>query len=82
MDRELGRICRSAALLTVFAFAACGDPNTSDARGYTKAPLERAGVIIKGEGSSAMDSLGSPILPRDTVFPAQNIQPTTAQPKR
>jgi hypothetical protein len=82
MDRELRRICRSAALLAACAFAACGDPNTNDTRGYTKAPLEHAGLIIKGEGSSAMDSLGSPILPRDTVFPAQNSQPTTAQPKR
>jgi hypothetical protein len=82
MDRQAGRFCRSAALLAVFALAACGDPNTNDARGYTKAPLEHAGLIIKGEGSSAMDSLGGPILPRDTIISAQNIQPTTAQPKR
>ena len=82
MDRRIGRFCRAAGAAAALVLAACGDPNTSDARGYTKAPLEHAGVLIKGEGSSAMDSLGTPILPRDTVFPAEKIQPTTAQPKR
>jgi hypothetical protein len=78
----MGRFCRAAGVAAAVVFAACGDPNTSDARGYTKAPLEQAGVLIKGESSSAMDSLGTPILPRDTVFPAEKIQPATAQPKQ
>ena len=55
--------------------AACGDGETSDPRGYTKAPLEEASVLIKAEGSSAMDSLGSPILPRDTVIAAEPAAP-------
>lgn len=70
-------------LLTLSAglVAACGDAPTTDKRGYTKAPLERAGVLIKPEGSSAMDSLGSPILPRDTLIPAEPAAPApgTAQ---
>ena len=82
MDRRMGRFCAAAGVAAALVFAGCGDPNTSDTRGYTKAPLEDAGVLIKGESSSAMDSLGTPNLPRDTVFPAEKIQPTTAQPKR
>ncbi len=58
-------------LVAVCGLLACGDAETTDNRGYTKAPLERAGVLIKPEGSSAMDSLGSPIIPRDTVIPAE-----------
>jgi hypothetical protein len=63
--------------------AACGDANTNDERGYTKAPLEKPSVLIKAEGSSAMDSLGSPILPRDTVIapPAAAAPAPAAQPK-
>jgi hypothetical protein len=82
MSRLIGRFCYSIAISMVLVLAACGDPDTTDPRGYTKPPLEQAGLLIKGEGSSAMDSLGTPNLPRDTVFPAENIQPTTAQPKR
>jgi len=59
--------------------SACGDANSTDTRGYTKAPLERAGVFITPEGSSAMDSLGTPILPRDTLIPAEPAATTTAQ---
>ena len=58
------------------ALAACGDAPTNDNRGYTKAPLEKAGVKITPEGSSAMDSLGTPILPQDTLIAPE---PTTAQ---
>ena len=67
------------ALCCALLITACGDAKTTDTRGYTKAPLERAGVIIKPEGSSAMDSLGTPILPRDTLIPAEPAAPTTAQ---
>jgi hypothetical protein len=57
----------------------CGDPATNDARGYTKAPLENPGVVIKGEGSSAMDSLGAPAAPRDTLIAAPSAAVTTTQ---
>lgn len=74
---------RVLLITLIVGLAACGDAETPDNRGYTKAPLERAGVIIKPEGSSAMDSLGSPILPQDTLIPAEPVAPapaaTTAQ---
>lgn len=65
------------ALACTLLVVACGDANSPDTRGYTKAPLERADVIITPEGSSAMDSLGNPILPRDTLIPAEPAAPTT-----
>jgi hypothetical protein len=49
----------------------CGDAKSTDNRGYTKAPLEQASLRIQPEGSSGMDSLGSPVLPRDTLIPAE-----------
>jgi len=69
----------AAALCCGLLVSACGDANSTDTRGYTKAPLERAGVVITPEGSSAMDSLGTPILPRDTLIPAEPAAATTAQ---
>ena len=39
----------------VMATAACGDPDTEDPRGYTKAPLESPGLLIGGEPESAID---------------------------
>ena len=56
--------CRSAstagALLIVVAAVACGDPETTDDRGYTKAPLENPGVLIGGERPGTMSDYGSP----------------------
>lgn len=53
---------RSALLAaTLLALAACGDPDTNDPRGYTKAPLENPGWIVDGEESGAMAELGQPI---------------------
>ena len=62
---------RAAACMATIALLGCGDAETNDKRGYTKAPLEEAGVLIKAEGSSEMDALGSPVLPRDTIIPVQ-----------
>jgi mono/diheme cytochrome c family protein len=39
----------------VVTAVACGDPATEDARGYTKAPLEKPGLVVGGEPESAMD---------------------------
>lgn len=44
--------------------AACGDMETTDNRGYTKAPLERPGLRITSEEPTEMDRLGDPIRPR------------------
>ena len=67
------RIQLAMIAAAVLGAGACGDPNTNDPRGYTKAPLEEPGLRIKGEGSSSMDSLGSPLLPRDTVIPPPTV---------
>lgn len=52
------------AAVAALALAACGDPATDDARGYTKAPLEDPDVIIVGEEATAMAELGRPDRPR------------------
>ena len=56
------KMLRSALrTVSVLALAACGDPDTNDPRGYTKAPLESPGWTIEGEEPSAMAELGDPI---------------------
>lgn len=42
-------------MAAVVALAACGDPATKDRRGYTKAPLETPGLVIRGEPVSELD---------------------------
>jgi mono/diheme cytochrome c family protein len=46
--------------LTLFLAAACGDPNMRENRGYTKAPLERAGVPGGGERPGEVAQFGGP----------------------
>lgn len=67
----------AVALVAMFVVLGCGDAESTDTRGYTKAPLEEAGVVIKSEGTSAMDSLGTPVLPRDTLIPVETVPATT-----
>lgn len=56
-----GRWMRMAgAAMLVLATAACGDPGSTDDRGYTKAPLERPGLLISGERPGDMAAYGSP----------------------
>jgi hypothetical protein len=79
-----------SVLLTSFviALAACGDPDTNDPRGYTKAPLETPGWTVEGEEPTAMAELGDPIripsmdtLAVDTsVAPAVQPSVPAAQP--
>lgn len=49
-----------AVAFVACATAACGDPETNDDRGYTKAPLEHPTVLIRGEDPSDMTRYGSP----------------------
>ena len=51
---------RAGAGLMVVAVSACGDPETTDDRGYTKAPLENPGVLVSGEQPGNMSRYGSP----------------------
>jgi mono/diheme cytochrome c family protein len=53
-----------AVALLALAVGACGDPDTADERGYTKAPLEDPDLLIVGEEPTAMAALGHPDLPR------------------
>jgi hypothetical protein len=52
-----------AAIVATVTLAGCGDPDTRDDRGYTKAPLEVPGVRIKGQEMSEMRRFGPPRLP-------------------
>ena len=98
MDRDPTTIrsmtmMRSAVLtVAALALAACGDPDTNDPRGYTKAPLENPGWTVEGEEPSAMAELGDPIrvpsmdtMAVDTTAapgaaPATNAPTTNPQP--
>jgi hypothetical protein len=58
-----GNLAVVAAVVGTVTLAGCGDPDTRDRRGYTKAPLEVPGVRIKGQGMSEMRRFGPPRLP-------------------
>lgn len=55
-----GTLCGAAFLGAALLLAGCGDPPTHDSRGYSKAPLEHAGWMVKGEENGAMRQLGHP----------------------
>ena len=59
-------------LLAIVMLSACGDPPTNDHRGYTKAPLERPGLIIRSGDVHPLVEYGRPILPE-----ASEVQVTT-----
>jgi mono/diheme cytochrome c family protein len=61
---------QSRALVGALAFVAlvaCGDPDTNDDRGYTKAPLETPGLLVKGEDASPMAGIGRTNRPRPSL---------------
>lgn len=51
---------RGALAVFVIGAAACGDPRTTDDRGYTKAPLENPTVVIRGEEPGTVSRYGAP----------------------
>lgn len=53
-----------AAGALLLALAACGDPETNDRRGYTKAPLEDPGVLVGAEEPTVMAAMNRPNRPR------------------
>jgi mono/diheme cytochrome c family protein len=65
MRSTLGLLALAAAL------AACGDNQTTDDRGYTKAPLEKPTVFVTKETPSPMDALGDPARPDAPVISAE-----------
>ena len=61
-QRSMTKMLRSATIAaSILALAACGDPDTNDPRGYTKAPLENPGWTVDGEEPGRMSELGDPI---------------------
>lgn len=63
---------RKTLLVAVIAvLASCGDPDTTDKRGYTKAPLEKPTVLVQGEPTTEMSGLGRPQYPSAPVIPAE-----------
>ncbi len=68
------------------AAAACGDLDTNDDRGYTKAPLEHPTVLIRGEQPTEMALLRDPLrpavfeVPMPDTTPAQEAPAEPAQP--
>ncbi len=52
--------CGVSLLTAALMLTGCMDPKSDDKRGYTKAPLEHAGWVVKGEEVTAMNKLGSP----------------------
>ena len=81
MNRQFERLRSALALMLVCTAGACGDPDTRDGRGYTKAPLEAPGVFIRGEREHPMRSFGEPNLPRPIVLemPVEAPEPTGAE---
>lgn len=78
------RLILGAALLSL---AACGDTQTNDHRGYTKAPLEQPTVLVKGEPKSEMNGLSRPAYveapviaaPDSAAAPAGGAAPAAAK---
>ena len=60
---------KSRVLVAALALGAlaCGDPETEDRRGYSKAPLENPGLLIEGENATAMAALNRTNLPRPST---------------
>lgn len=58
---RVGRMIAGAMVAGLLA--ACGDAETTDTRGYTKAPLEQPGVRIRAEQPSQMSELRGPLQP-------------------
>lgn len=69
------RVLVVGALMT--GALACGDPETNDHRGYTKAPLEHPTLLIDGEETTDMATLREPLVPPIHEFPAPEPADTT-----
>lgn len=54
------RARQGAVTFLILFLAACGDPETTDRRGYTKAPLEDPRTLIRGEVPGEMAQYGQP----------------------
>jgi hypothetical protein len=57
---------------------ACGDRETEDRRGYTKAPLETPGLIVDAEARTDMNALGTPNRPVGETIPGTVVDSAEA----
>lgn len=64
-------------MISALILLGCGDQETSDRRGYTKAPLEHPGLIIKHADRHELREFGGPLLPAVREITLEEIQPTT-----
>ena len=73
----MSRRLRTLPLLALLIVAGCGDPETDDDRGYTKAPLENPGLIIESADEHALREFGRANLPvaREIEPPAATTAP-------
>lgn len=72
---------KSFMAVVLLTAAACGDHDTYDDRGYTKAPLEEAAVLVKAEEPTAMDRLGNPAYPDAPIIRAEEPSEETKEAK-
>jgi mono/diheme cytochrome c family protein len=70
----------ASCLTIIVGLSACGDPDTPDRRGYTKAPLEQPGVLVRGETPSPMRALGQPNRTRADRIELPDEPPPAAAP--
>ncbi len=75
-----GALCGAALLSTALLLGGCFDPKSDDTRGYTKAPLEHAGWIVKGEEQTAMNRIGTPTQTRAEVIEMPPAAPAATGP--
>lgn len=78
-----GRQTRMAGVALISAaLMACGDPATTDHRGYTKAPLERPSVVIAGEEPGRMSEYGHPnrVVAEELELPEEVEAATPGEP--
>ena len=74
-------VIRTVAFCALAA-AACGDLDTNDDRGYTKAPLEHPTLRIRGEQPTEMALLREPLTPTIYEVPMPDTTPAQEAPEQ
>jgi mono/diheme cytochrome c family protein len=77
-----GALCGVAMLTVAVLLTGCRDPNSDDSRGYTKAPLEHAGWVVKGEPTPAMREIGTPNQVRPVIVEVPEEPKAAAGPAK
>ncbi len=70
---------KTLLVAVIVVLASCGDPDTTDKRGYTKAPLEKPTVLVQGEPKTEMSGLGRPQYPSAPLIEAEPEPDTAGQ---